>query len=138
MIDNCEVPGGGVDLMNRGEMGPGHGWAIGWAAAWNNTAKTLEMNEPPGILNWSIGNRCEAIDPKMPVFDGSVRGPLEPVTSESAGKPVRPQSLYIEQLRERLGASAVKNIGYELGELRLRIWFKNVKGLTTDYTDETD
>jgi hypothetical protein len=57
-------------------LNPAHGWAIGWSVAWNNTAKTLEMNEPPGILNWSIGNRGEAIDPKMPVFDGSMRDPL--------------------------------------------------------------
>jgi hypothetical protein len=31
---------------------------------------------------------------------------------ESAGKPVEPESLYLEQLKERLGPAAVKAIGY--------------------------
>jgi hypothetical protein len=29
LIDSCKVPEGGIDLQNRGEMGSGHGWAIG-------------------------------------------------------------------------------------------------------------
>jgi len=112
LIDNCDVPGGGIDLMNRGEMGTGHGWAIGWAVAWNNTAKSLEMNQPPEIANWSIGNIGEELNPPFPVFDGSKRAPLDSAIIESKGKPVKPQSLYLEQLRDRLGPDAVKNIGY--------------------------
>jgi hypothetical protein len=27
------VPEGGIDLMNRGEMGSGHGWTMGWASS---------------------------------------------------------------------------------------------------------
>ena len=98
--------------MNRGEMGSGHGWAIGWAVAWNNTAGSFKMNQPPGIANWSIGNRGPQTDPPMPVFEGVERAPLHEAVTESAGKPVNPQSLYLEQLKERLGAEAVKNIGY--------------------------
>jgi hypothetical protein len=112
LIDNCELPGGGIDLMNRGEMGSGHGWAIGWAVVWNSMAKTFAMNTPPGSMIWSIGNRGEQTDPPFPVFDGSKRAPLDPATIESAGTPVKPDSLYLEQLKERLGAQAVKNIGY--------------------------
>ena len=112
LIDNCDVPEGGIDLMNRGEMGSGHGWAIGWAVAWNNTAGSFKMNQPPGIANWSIGNRGPQTDPPMPVFEGVERAPLHEAVTESAGKPVNPQSLYLEQLKERLGAEAVKNIGY--------------------------
>jgi len=33
-------------------------------------------------------------------------------TIESPGKPVEPKSLYLEQLAERLGPAALKNIGY--------------------------
>lgn len=29
LINNCEVQDGGIDCMNRGAMGSGHGWAIG-------------------------------------------------------------------------------------------------------------
>jgi hypothetical protein len=56
----------------------------------------------------------------------SCRTPLRPVgelaavildipseTWESPGVAVQPASLYIEQLRERLGDSALRNIGYQ-------------------------
>jgi hypothetical protein len=113
LVDNCAVPDGGIDFMNRGEMGSGHGWAIGWAVAWNSTAKEFGMNTPPGSMIWSIGNRGDETDPAFPVFDGGPpRAPLEPATIESAGKPVEPESLYLAQLRDRLGPAAVKAIGY--------------------------
>lgn len=113
LIDNCEVPGGGIDLMNRGEMGSGHGWPIGWAIVWNSSAQSFAMNTPPGSMIWSIGNRGEETNPRFPVFDGGPQRPsLEPATIESAGTPVQPQSLYLAQLQERLGEQALKNIGY--------------------------
>jgi hypothetical protein len=113
LIDNCAVPGGGIDMMNRGEMGSGHGWAIGWAVVWNSTAQSFAMNTPPGSMIWSIGNQGDQTDPPFPVFDGGPqRAALEPATIESAGKPVKPQSLYLEQLKERLGEKALENIGY--------------------------
>lgn len=112
LVDNCDVPGGGIDLMNRGEMGTGHGWTIGWSVVWNSTAQSFGMNTPPGSMIWSIGNRGEEQNPAFPTFDGTTRPSLQPATIESAGKPVLPQSLYLEQLQERLGASTVKAIGY--------------------------
>lgn len=113
LIDNCDVPDGGIDLMNRGEMGSGHGWAIGWAVVWNSTAKSLAMNTPPGSMIWSIGNRGEELDPAFPIYDGGpARAKLAPATIESEGKPVRPESLYLAQLKDRLGKRAVRNIGY--------------------------
>lgn len=113
LIDNCDVPGGGIDIMNRGEMGSGHGWPVGWAVIWNSSAKRLGMNQPPGSYIWSIGNRGEQTDPAFPIFDGGPpRAPLPPATIDSPGKPVEPHSLYLAQLKERLGASALQNIGY--------------------------
>jgi hypothetical protein len=113
LVDNCEVPGGGIDMMNRGEMGSGHGWAIGWAVAWNNSAQSFAMNTPPGSMIWSIGNSGEETDPAFPLFDGGPPRPaLQPATIESPGKAVQPQSLYLAQLRDRLGERALKNIGY--------------------------
>jgi hypothetical protein len=113
LVDNCEVPGGGIDMMNRGEMGSGHGWAIGWAVAWNDSAQSFAMNTPPGSMIWSIGNTGEETDPAFPLYDGGPPRPaLEPATIESPGNPVLPQSLYLAQLRDRLGNQAVKNIGY--------------------------
>lgn len=116
LIDSCDVAQGGIDLKNRGEMGSGHGWTTGWSVAWNNTAATLEMNQAPGTLNWSIGNRGRQFTPRMPIFDrpnGPQDGaPLADAVTESAGTPVLPASLYLEQLKERLGSPALKEIGY--------------------------
>lgn len=113
LVDGCQVPEGGIDLMNRGEMGSGHGWTMGWGVAWNNVAKSYIIQMPPGSANWSIGNRGEQALGKMPTFDpGPVLPPLPQGIIESQGTPVTPVSLYLAQLRERLGKQAVKNIGY--------------------------
>jgi hypothetical protein len=113
LVDSTEVPEGGIDLMNRGEMGSGHGWTMGWGVAWNNTAKSYVIQMPPGSANWAIGNRGEQQSAKMPTFDP---GPELPMLAQgiidSPDKPVAPSSLYLEQLKERLGPQALKNIGY--------------------------
>ena len=113
LIDSSEATDGGIDLMNRGMMGSGHGWAIGWAVIWNCTAKSFATNNPPGAANWSIGNRGEELNPLQPAYDGAVAVPLHQGIVDSPGTSVKPQSLYLAQLSERLGKSALKNIGYE-------------------------
>ena len=113
LIDNCDVPGGGIDMMNRGEMGSGHGWAIGWSVVWNSTAQSFAMNTPPGSMIWSIGNKGAQTDPAFPVFDGGPpRAALEPATIDSPKGPVKPRSLYIAQLQERLGKQILRNMDY--------------------------
>jgi hypothetical protein len=113
LVDGCRVPEGGIDLMNRGEMGSGHGWTMGWGVAWNNEAKSYVIQTPPGSANWGIGNRGEQILEKMPTFDPGQRVLIPPQGFiDSQENPVTPGSLYLEQLRERLGAQALKNIGY--------------------------
>ena len=113
LVDSCQVPEGGIDLMNRGSMGSGHGWTMGWGVAWNNIAKSYVIQMPPGSANWGIGNRGEQMLGKMPTYDP---GPEVPMLLqgiiESQGTPVAPASLYLEQLKERLGQQALKNIGY--------------------------
>lgn len=109
LIDNCDVPDGGIDFMNRGSMGSGHGWAIGWAVAWNCKAKSYLNQMPPGAANWVIGSSGEKQKRAIP-FN------TEPFLPEgiydSHDLPVAPASLYLAQLSERLGKNAVKNIGY--------------------------
>jgi len=112
LVDNCEVHGGTIVLMNRGEMGSGHGWTIGWSVLWNNTADGILVQNPPGDANWSIGDVGEQLSAPMPVFDRSRGFPLTGGIVESSGKHVEPASLYLEQLRERLGPAAVAAIGY--------------------------
>lgn len=113
LIDGCTVPEGGIDFMNRGEMGSGHGWAIGWAVAWNCIAKSYLNQQPPGVYNWVIGSKGEKMKRAMP-FD---KAPFLPEgTYDIHGKAVHPKSLYLAQLRARLGIEALQNIGYTINE----------------------
>jgi hypothetical protein len=91
-----------VAFSNRNIMGSGHGWDVGWAVAWNVTSPFLLVQQPPGAMNWCIGCVGQAV--MQPVGPKGI--------FDSPGKPVEPASLYLEQLRERLGALAVTNIGY--------------------------
>lgn len=94
-------------------MGSGHGWASGWSVLWNNEAEAFLVQNPPGDLNWSIGDVGEHTSQPMPVSDDQTEGPPLPGgVVESAGKHVQPNSLYLAQLRERKGPAAVKAIGY--------------------------
>jgi len=113
LIDGCKIPEGGIDLQNRGEMGSGHGWAIGWSVAWNNEAQSFVIQQPPGSMNWSIGNRGEEKRIPMPTYGSPKQTePLPQGIVDSPGKAVKPGSLYLEQLLRRLGPKALKNIGY--------------------------
>ena len=110
LVDNCQVPESGIDLMNRGIMGSGHGWTVGWSVAWNCVAKTYTIQQPPGSMNWAIGCRGTAETGAQP---GSPKGEKLPSgILDSHGTPVTPGSLYLAQLKERLGAQALVNIGY--------------------------
>ncbi|HEV2484899.1 MAG TPA: hypothetical protein VGT08_05150 [Terracidiphilus sp.] len=117
LIDSCDVPEGGIDLMNRGEMGSGHGWAMGWGVAWNNTAKSYLIQMPPGSANWAIGNRGQQLLSKMQTYGpGPEFPPLPQGFIESQGTPVMPKSLYLQQLRDRLGVRVLKNMGFNASE----------------------
>jgi len=107
LIDSCKLPEGKVEFINRNTAGSGHGWAIGWAVAWNCEAKSLNIQQPPGGINWCIGCVGE-------LDWGRLKKGEEPPTPgpwlSSHGTPVEPSSLYLAQLRERLGPQAVRNI----------------------------
>jgi len=92
----------GVSYINRRTAGSGHGWAIGWATAWNVTGGRFVVSEAPGTESWCIG--CVGtMGSNPPDPDGIF---------DSFGTFVTPGSLYLEQLCERLGPDAVANIGY--------------------------
>ncbi len=109
LYDNCRAPNGGIEVRNRGSMGSGHGWSMGWGVIWNCEAKDFLVQNPPGAANWligSVGHRSLAPRP----FD---KGPNLPEgLVDSPDKSVAPKSLYLAQLAERLGDQAVKNTGY--------------------------
>jgi len=108
LVDNCAVPEGGIDFMNRGVMGSGHGWTMGWAVAWNCVAQTYVIQNPPGAINWAIGCIGRSVPTPRPFSSGPN---LPEGIFDSPGQPVAPESLYLAQLAERLGPQTVKNIG---------------------------
>lgn len=110
LLDNCKLPSGGIDFKNRGSMGSGHGWGTAWSVAWNCEAKSYVNQMPPGTCNWVIGCVGESILLRRP-FNQS--GPTLPVgIFDAPNTHVTPQSLYLAQLKERLGEIALQNIGY--------------------------
>ena len=111
LVDNCKVPTGNIELMNRGYLGSGHGWTIGWSVVWNSSAKSLLIQRPPGSMNWAIG--C-AGEQKLKARPGDAKGvdALPQGIVESPDVPVTPASLYVAQLIERLGPAAANVVGY--------------------------
>jgi hypothetical protein len=109
LYDSCRAPEGGIDLKNRGEMGSGHGWSMGWGVVWNCEAKDFVVQRPPGAANWLIGGIGDRKLAPRP-FDKSPNLPEGEI--DAHGTHVEPRSLYLAQLAERLGPRAVKNIGY--------------------------
>jgi hypothetical protein len=109
LYDNCRAPDGGFEVRNRGSMGSGHGWAMGWGVLWNCEAKEFLVQNPPGAMNWLIGSSGHSGAAPRPFGSGAnLPGGVE----DSPNHPVAPRSLYLTQLAERLGPRALKNIGY--------------------------
>ena len=107
LVDGAKFPGGtehkpGLAFSNRATAGSGHGWDVGWAVAWNVSSPYLLVQQPPGAMNWCIG--CIG----TPVTIGATPNGI----FDSPGKMVEPASLYLQQLRDRIGPEAVRNIGY--------------------------
>lgn len=96
LFDNLR--GGSMRVWNRGSSGSGHGWAGAQNMFWNINSYNGEfrIDSPLGSRNWGIG--CIGTDQ---TGDGYW---------ESWGDHVVPRSLYLQQLKDRLGASAVDNI----------------------------
>jgi hypothetical protein len=70
--------------------------------AWNVRSPFLLVQQSPGALNWCSG--CVG----TPVTVGNAPNGV----FDSPGKPVEPASLYLHQLRDRIGPDALRNIGY--------------------------
>jgi len=109
LYDNCTAPEGEIEIRNRGSMGSGHGWSMGWGVVWNCQAKNFLVQNPPGAENWLIGSIGDRLSAPRPFGKGPN---LAEGIVDSQSAPVTPHSLYLAQLAERLGPEAVKNIGY--------------------------
>lgn len=102
LYDNVRSP---IAFQDRQYYGTGHGWAGAYYVAWN-TEGSLIAQKPPTAQNWAIGHVGER---PLGAFE-----PREAGYWESYGQHVTPKSLYLRQLRDRLGADAVRAIGYEV------------------------
>ena len=114
LVDNVSVHGGAINFINRGTMGSGHGWAMGWGVVWNSTADALSIQAPPGAINWAIGSSGQRVGKPMPISGAGSKGrpALPEGLFESPNHRVKPDSLYLQQLSDRLGPQALHNIGY--------------------------
>lgn len=98
LLDNCKLNQGAIIIRNRGKAGTGHGWTMGWSVVWNCSAKSITVEQPPGATNWCIGSSGK--------YDTEEKNKNSWLFMR--GSMVSPASLYIAQLRARLGDAAVK------------------------------
>lgn len=96
LFDN--IRGGSIRIWNRGSSGSGHGWAGAQTMFWNISSYRGEfrVDSPHGSMNWGIG--CIGTNQTGAGY------------WESWGANVQPRSLYLQQLKDRLGESAVDNV----------------------------
>lgn len=94
LFDNVKAP---LAFQDRQNYGTGHGWSGANYVAWNCEGP-LVCQKPPTAQNWAIGH----IGKKL---EGDFR-PREDGYWESHGRKVAPQSLYFQQLKDRLSAAA--------------------------------
>jgi hypothetical protein len=90
-------------INNRGNDGSGQGWAAGFSVMYNCQVPQFQLEQPATTTNqynWTIGGV------------GAVDNYSDPGIYDTLGSIVSPHSLYLEQLKERLGPAAVQNIGY--------------------------
>jgi hypothetical protein len=113
LVDGGKFPGSTEHkpALNFSGMaaGPGHWSSFGWSVAWNVISPFLAVHQPPGALNWCIG--CIG----TPVTTNSTPGG----SFDSLDAMVVPSSLYLQQLRDRLGPGALQSIGYSNNTLKL-------------------
>jgi len=110
LVDRARLTSGAIEYMNRGNLGSGHGWTMGWGVSWNSEAARFTLQRPPGTTNWAIGNKGTIVD--RAEYGSSDTTLLPRGAFDSHGTFVQPDSLYLAQLCERLGPQALANIGY--------------------------
>ena len=116
LVDSSEFTGGSdrrpnIAFSNREHAGSGHGWSVGWAVAWNVKAEVL-LDSAAARLEELVHRLHRQIHAR---FSGTAtRFPFRRVPPRHTSRPgvaVAPASLYLAQLRDRLGEPALRNIG---------------------------
>ncbi len=95
LFDNVRVDGAALRLDNLETWNQGTGWAAANSVIWQCAASTIVCRSPPGAGNWAIGPWAQ--------FVGDGRW-------AAVNEIVRPDSLYLAQLSDRVGAAAVRAV----------------------------
>ncbi len=95
LYDNVRIDGNGLSLADRGSAGEGAGWAAANSVLWQCSASLVRCENPPTAQNWAFGCWGE--------FAGNG------IWRESNSS-VKPVSLFVAQLAERLGAEAPEKV----------------------------
>lgn len=101
LFDNIQA--GSLKVQNREDSGSGHGWAGAQTLFWNAVASEIIADAPTGAMNYAVGCVGKRAEGNW--------APDEPFGLwESHGTSVMPRSLYLQQLKDRLGPAAVENV----------------------------
>ncbi len=95
LYDCVNIDGNGLSLANRGATPFGAGWSAANSVLWQCSASVIRCVNPPTACNWAFGCWGE--------FEGDG-------IWRSANESVRPYSLYVAQLGDRLGANAAQRV----------------------------
>lgn len=104
LFDNIKAP---ISIRDRAWLGSGHGWAGANYVSWN-TEGELTSQQPPTAQNYAIGHVGEKVPGLVP-SDYDPR-PRSDGYWDNYGQHVTVESLYKQQLEERLGKKALNNI----------------------------
>ncbi|MGC3958982.1 MAG: DUF6298 domain-containing protein [Verrucomicrobiota bacterium] len=95
LYDNVSIDGNALTLGYRAGNNAGIGWAAANSVLWNCSASVIRCWNPPGATNWSFGSWAS--------FEGDG-------VWKSSNDFMRPDSLFAEQLKLRLGAEAATRL----------------------------
>jgi len=106
--------------------GGGNGWGAGYSLFYNCHVGNYTIQQPPTDhhYNWLVGGTGVNNNPST-----------NPGTYDHFGSTLAPNSLYLEQLKERLGLQACENIGYTMFTINATPSSRTVgSGSTATYT----
>lgn len=122
LYDNVKTKDGSIAAINRGDSGSGHGWAAANTMVWNCDAANIVVFDPEthGENNFAIGymgDKKDDFSTSGIVYSNTRSGywgtPREGKFYgyaimgngyiESPDKPIKPESLFVQQLIDRIG-----------------------------------
>lgn len=128
LYDNITIkgPDGSLLSVNRGWYGSGHGWSGAQIVFWNCSAPVIMVMQPPTAQNFAIGSNGTIRDKWVENGRRSTIAAINGVSRsnfqdkglisvgdgwiELADQTVNPKSLYYQQLKDRLGLTALQNV----------------------------